>query len=100
MTRTLTEEGKPAGQLEGSTTVTTMMLEHRLGTTQFTLRGGTIIVSGAFIAPAGEFLRRTPVTRPILGGTGKYEGAQGVLTQSRLAGGEIRSVLKFTARGD
>lgn len=98
----LTEDGKPVGRLDGSTTVVTSAggLEHRVGTIQFTLTGGTIVASGVYSAAPGVFVPKGGVVRPIVGGTGKYLRATGQVTQTSIAGGEIRNVLEIRLGDD
>ena len=94
----MTENGKVVGRLDGATTVTAVVggEEQRLGTTQFTLQGGTIVASGSFTAPPGMLLPRDATIRPIVGGTGKYKGIQGTLTQTPLGADEVRAVFEYT----
>jgi hypothetical protein len=97
----VTEDGRPAGRLDGNTTNTAIVggLEQRVGTVQYTLKGGTIVVSGVYLARPGVFVPARGITRPIVGGTGKYKGARGEAVQTPIAGGEIRNVLEFTTGG-
>src|SRR4051794_13426049 len=82
--QTLTEDGKVVGRLDGSTTITASGggKEQRIGTIQYTLDEGTIVASGVYASAPGVFLPSGGVTRPIVGGTGKYAGAQGEVTQT------------------
>jgi len=89
------ESGDPVGRLDGTVTVTAQQRsagrvnEYRVGTIQFTLDGGTLVSSGVYIADPESFVPNQGVKRPIVGGTGKYKGASGEVTQRPIAGGEI-----------
>jgi hypothetical protein len=96
------ESGAEVGRLDGMVVVTDVgkrggdSVEYRAGTIQFTLDEGNIVASGIYVAPVGEVVPASGgVERPIVGGTGKYVGANGVLTQTALEGGAYRNVLKF-----
>jgi len=94
----LLEDGEQVGTIDGSTTIIgeSEGFEHRLGTTQFTLADGTILASGIYDAKPGVAVPARGVVRPIVGGTGTYEGAEGTVTQTAISGGQIRSVIEFT----
>jgi hypothetical protein len=99
--QTLVQDGKPIGRLDGSTTITASVggLDQRIGVIQYTLTDGTIVAGGVYAARPDVFLPAKGVTRPILGGTGKYQGASGQVTQTP-TGNEIRNVLEFTLPDD
>jgi hypothetical protein len=102
------ESGAEVGRLDGMVVVTDVGkrdggedVEYRAGTIQFTLDEGNIVASGIYVAPVGKVVpASTGVERPIVGGTGKYAGASGVLTQTALEGDAYRNVLKFETDGD
>jgi hypothetical protein len=95
----ITPAGDRAGRLDGSVVITEETgkgknaLEHRIGTVQYTLPGGSVVVSGVYTAKPEVFIPAAGVTRPIVGGTGNYKGASGEVTQTPTSNGEIRSVL-------
>jgi hypothetical protein len=101
-TRVLTQDGKVVGRLDGATTVTAVVKgeEQRLGTAQLTLRDGTIVTSGSFVAPPGELLPRGATIRPLVGGTGKYKGIEGTITQTPVGTDEVRNLLEYTLPED
>jgi len=92
-----------AGRLEGSVITTEVgKTERRVGTVQFTLRDGAIVVSGAYASKPDSASPPPGVTvrRPIVGGTRAYLGASGQATQTALPDGSIRHVLEFEVDGD
>ena len=91
-----------AGRLEGSVITTEVgKIERRVGTVQFTLRDGAIVVSGAYATRPNSASPPPGVTvrRPIVGGTRAYLGASGQATQTALPDGSIRHVLEYEADG-
>ena len=101
-TQTLTENGNVVGRLDGATSITDRIggLEQRLGVIQFSLKDGAIIAAGVYGARPGVNVPGVVVTRAITGGTGKYAGARGTVTETAIAGNEIRFVLDFTLPDD
>ena len=103
--RLITTDGKSAGRLDGAVTVTEVAtrggqrIDYRVGNVQYTLEGGSVVVSGVYFAPAGQFIPARGVTRPIVGGTGDYKGARGQVVQTP-KGAEIRSVLDIQTPKD
>jgi len=81
-------DGKPAGRVNGTVTVTQVItrggrrVEDRVGTTHYTLQDGSVTVGGVYTAPLRKAAPASGVTRPIVGGTGKYKGAHGQVVQS------------------
>ncbi len=108
-TSPLTEEGsqEEVGRLDGTVVVTDVeerdgvQVEFRAGTIQLTLDGGNIVASGIYVAPVGAVVpAEGGVERPIVGGTGEYVGARGVLTQTAIDGKAYRNVLEFEVDSD
>ena len=104
----LSEEGRgEVGRFEGTGTVTDIdeggaePVELRSSLVQFTLEEGTLVVAGVYSTPLGG---RVPadegVTRPVLGGTGEYEGARGEVTQTPTSNGGQRHVFEIETPSD
>lgn len=95
---------RPAGRIEGTSTIVDQRVvrgerrEFRTGDVQYTLRDGTIVIGGMYVARPG---RAAPigggVRRPIIGGTGRYRGARGQVTQTPLPDDQIKSVIEVWA---
>lgn len=95
-----TESGKPAGRLDGTTSITDQVTrgrqvrEYRVGTVQLSLTDGNIVASGVYTSAPRQWTPSPGGThRPIVGGTGRYRGARGELTQTPLPGNRIKNVL-------
>ena len=100
----LLEQGsdEPVGRLDGTGTVTAFdqrggeQVDLRASIVQFTFDDGSIVVGGVLPGPSREAkVASGGVTRPILGGTGKYQGASGVATLTSLPDGELRHVFEI-----
>ena len=101
----VTTDGKPAGRLHGANTLTYKdaangkPTEYRLATVEFTLNDGSVLVSGIYPTRPGELVPNKDIKRAIVGGTGKYEGAGGQVSQTA-KGGVVRSVLEIETPND
>lgn len=88
--------GKRLGRLNGTrTTVTTASAaaENVQTLITFDLRGGTIVVGGVSRAVGG------PIVRPVLGGTGRYEGMRGSMRSVPGPGGTYVNDLRLQRIG-
>lgn len=97
---------EPAGRLDGAVQISDIddtvdpPLEYRSGQIQFTLEDGTIVAAGTYVAEPGIAVpAEGGVERPIIGGTGAYVGASGVVTATAEGDG-IRYDLSFETDGD
>jgi len=104
-TQELHEEGsdEPVGRLDGTVAITDVTdlegteVEYRMGSIQYTLDDGTIVATGNYIAEPGEAVPyEGGVERAIVGGTGDYEGASGVTTQTADGDSDWVYELEFT----
>jgi hypothetical protein len=101
----LHEKGDDAevARLRGSVTVTEIgeldgeQVEFRSGVVTISFDGGgSIVATGVYTAPGREVrTSERPVERPIVGGTGKYKGASGQLTQRLDDDGNVENILDF-----
>ena len=108
-TQELYEEGsdEPVGRLDGTVAITDVTdlegteVEYRMGSIQYTLDDGTIVATGNYIAEPGEAVPyEGGVERAIVGGTGDYEGASGVTTQTADGDSDWIYELEFTTPSD
>ncbi len=99
----LFSNGKHAGTFDGSTTNSAEQghgasaLESRIGMIQYSVRGGSIVAAGVYVAAPGVVVPKRGVTRAVIGGTGKYVGARGEVVQTPLPNGDIKNVLTLLA---
>jgi hypothetical protein len=103
------EEGnttEPVGRLDGAVQITDIdetvdpPLEYRPGQIQFTLDEGTLVAAGTYVAEPGVPVpAEGGVDRPIVGGTGAYEGASGVVSATADGDG-VRYELSFETKSD
>jgi hypothetical protein len=100
--RLSTTSGRPVGRLEGHVIITDhvrqagQLREYRMGTVQISLRRGTLVASGLYVAEPGAALPASGGSRrPIIGGTDAYRGARGQLTQTALPGNRMKNVIAF-----
>lgn len=94
------------GRIEGSSTIVDQRVvrgerrEFRTGDVQYTLRDGTIVIDGMYVARPGRATSiESGVRRPIIGGTGRYRGARGRVTQTPLPDDQIKSMIEIRKPG-
>jgi hypothetical protein len=89
------------GRLRG--TQTDIKIEHGMETVQGMLTyqfgdGSEIVIGGlaAYPLTGKNLLKGKTFVRPVLGGTGRYAGATGVVLSRKLSGGRYDQVFKLT----